>query len=294
MQANFVLEIPRDLGSALDMLALESSAQVVALAGGTNLIVDIRGRRQRPERVIGLSRVHELRGISSDDENIVVGGRTTVSDLLNSPLIAATAPALASAARCFAGQMVRNTATVAGNIACCSPAADLVPPLMSLDAQLTLASKSGTRTVPLDEYFIGYKKTVRRHDELISRISWRRPPENTASHWYKLARRQGDAITITGVAVALSVSGGICTKARIALGAVAPVVMRARNAERMLEGNRISPDMIDAAAAQAVTECAPIDDIRASAEYRRHAVGVLTRRLVSRSWEQLTHARTGG
>ena len=155
-------------------------------------------------------------------ERIAIGGGTTVTDLLRSPEIARAAPSLIDTARLFAGLMVRNTATVAGNIACGSPAADLVPPLLSLDAEVTLASIAETRTVALDEYFLGYKRDMRRPDELITRISWPRLSNPSVNTFYKLARRRGDAITVTGVALTLSASGGICTKARIVLGAVAP------------------------------------------------------------------------
>jgi carbon-monoxide dehydrogenase medium subunit len=292
MYANFDLQVPNDLSGALDLLAADDAAGVVPLAGGTNLIVDIRAKRSRPKRVVGLDRLHELCGIDGSGERISIGGRTTVSDLLASPDIAAAAPSLVESAKCFAGQMVRNTATVAGNIACGSPAADLVPPLMSLDAEVTLASKTGTRSVRLDQYFLGYKRDVRRRDELITRISWPRLPASGGNTFYKLARRQGDAIAVTGVAVTLCVANGTCKQARIALGAVAPVVVRAKKAEALLEGNKLTSKIIDAAAMQAVMECEPIDDIRASADYRRHTVGVLTRRLVSQLWERL--ARSGG
>ena len=287
MYADFDLQVPDDLPGALELLARGGDGAAAVLAGGTNLIVDIRAKRLRPARVIALDRLHELCGIDGSGGRISIGARTTVSDLLASPDIAAAAPSLVQVAKCFAGQMVRNTATVAGNIACGSPAADLVPPLMSLDAEVTLASKSGTRSVRLDQYFLGYKQDVRRRDELITRISWPRLPKNADNAFYKLARRQGDAITVTGVAVTLCVTNRVCEKARIALGAVAPVVVRAKKAEALLEGKKLTPEIIDAAAQQAVMECKPIDDIRASAEYRRHTVGVLTRRLVSQAWERL-------
>jgi CO/xanthine dehydrogenase FAD-binding subunit len=170
MYAQFDLDIPDNLDGALEALA--GGGGVVPLAGGTNLIVDIRARRERPERVVGLAKVAELCGIKTNGGRIAIGGRTTVSDLLASPDIATAAPSLIEASKVFAGQMVRNTATVAGNIACGSPAADLVPPLMSLDADVTLTSKSGSRTVALDEYFLGYKQDTRRADELITEISW--------------------------------------------------------------------------------------------------------------------------
>ncbi len=288
MHAEFDLEMPGSLDEALDILAANGSTNgVMALAGGTNLIVDIRAQRERPVRLVGLGNVDELLGIENDGESISIGSRTTVSDLLRAPEIAAAAPSLVDAARVFGGQMVRNTATVGGNIACASPAAALVPPLMSLDAEVVLASRSGARTVMLDEYFLDYKEDVRRPDELITKISWKRPEARWANSFYKLGWRKGDPITITGIAVTLAVADGRCSRARIALGAVAPVVLRAKKAEAMLEGETLTPPLIDAAARQAVHECSPIDDLRASAEYRRHTVHVLTRRLVSQAWERL-------
>ncbi len=287
MYAPFQLEIPNDLTGALAALANGAGEIVVPFAGGTNLIVDIRARRERPDRMVSLGEVGELLGMEFGLERTVIGGRTTVSDLLRSPEIAAQAPSLFDAARIFGGMMVRNAGTVAGNIASGSPAADLVPPLLALDSEIILASASSTRTLALDDYYLGYKKDVRRPDELITRISWRRLPETSASRFYKLARRKGDAITVTGVAVTLSVADGKCTKARIALGAVAPTVFRAKEAEALLEGQALTPALIDAAAVAAVAACSPIDDIRASADYRRHTAEVLTRRLVAQAWDQL-------
>ena len=220
-------------------------------------------------------------------ERIAIGGRTTVSDLLRSPEIATAAPALIDAARLFGGLMVRNTATVAGNIASGSPAADLVPPLLALDAALTLASAAGTRTLTLDDYYLGYKRDARRPDELITRIAWPRLPQQSVNSFYKLARRKGDAITVTGVAVTLTMADGRCTRARIALGSVAPIVLRAKQAEALLEGHVLTPALIDEAAEEAGAACSPIDDIRASADYRRHTARALTRRLVAQAWERL-------
>lgn len=284
MFATFDLDRPRDLAEALSLLKTKGA---IALAGGTNLIVDLRAGREQPQRVVSLDRLEKMRGIRQTGAKIVIGGRTTVSDLLSSPLIAKSAPALVESARVFAGQMVRNTATVAGNIACGSPAADLVPPLFTLDAELTLVSARGQRSVPIAAYFTGYKKDVRQPGELISRISWKAPPARTSNLFYKLARRKGDAITVVGVAVGLSVDRGRCTRARVALGAVAPTVLRAREAEAMLEGQALTPALIESAAKAAASTARPIDDIRASATYRHHGVHVLVRRLIGQAWERL-------
>ena len=287
MYTPFELEMPRSLADALDALGKGGDAAAAPLAGGTNLIVDLRAKRERPDRIVGLGEVAELKGMEFGEDRISIGGATTVSDLLHSPEIAEAAPSLAESARSFAGLMVRNTATVAGNIACGSPAADLVPPLLSLDAEVTLTSATATRTVPLDEYFLGYRRDVRRPDELITRISWPRLPASSVNTFYKLARRKGDAITVTGVAVTIVAAGGICTRARIALGAVAPVVLRAKEAERGLEGRALTPAAIDEAAAAAARAASPIDDLRASAEYRLHTVEALVRRLVSQARDRL-------
>ena len=287
MYVPFELEMPQDLAGALNALAGGMDAKTVPLAGGTNLIVDMRAKRERPDRVVGLGKVGELRGMEFGPERISIGGGTTVTDLLRSPEIAEAAPSLVDSSRLFAGLMVRNTATVAGNIACGSPAADLVPPMLSLDADVTLASVSGTRTLPLDEYFLGYKRDVRRPDELITRISWPRPLEPFVNTFYKLARRKGDAITVTGVALTLSVADGVCTRVRIALGAVAPIVFRAREAEAVLEGRALTPTLIAEAAAAATAASSPIDDVRASADYRLHTIEALTRRLVTQAWDRL-------
>ena len=162
-----------------------------------------------------------------------------------------------------------------------------MPPLLSLDADVTLANVAGTRTLPLDEYFVGYKRDVRRPDELITSVSWPRLPDSSVNTFYKLARRKGDAITVTGVALTLSAAGGICTTVRIALGAVAPIVFRARKAEAVLEGRALTPALIAEAAAAATAESSPIDDVRASADYRLHTVEALTRRMVAQAWDRL-------
>ncbi len=284
MFGKFELEIPQQLGKALELLA-QGPAEV--LSGGTNLMIDLRSRKLRPARVISLDALSELRGVEVDDNTINLGARTTISDILRCTDMAEFGPSLLDAASLFAGQMVRNMGTVGGNIACASPAADLVPPLMSLDADITLTSARGTRTVALRNYYLDYKKDVRASDELITKVSWQRLPENSANSFYKLARRVGDAITVTGVAVTLVMDADRCTTARIALGAVAPTVFRATNAEKTLEGQVLSDDLIAQAATQAMAQSSPIDDVRASAEYRLHTIGTLTRRMLTQARDKL-------
>lgn len=280
----FELLEPPSLADALKALA---DGEGTPMSGGTNLLPDLRARVDPARRFVDLSAIAELRGVDHANGRVVMGGGTTLTDILRDPVLRQAAPSLVAAAEVFAGLMVRNAATVGGNICYGSPSADVVPPLLSLDAEVTLASHQGERSMPLDGFFLDYKKTVMRADEVLTAVSWMPLEPGAANLFYKLGRRKGDAITVTGVAVTLAAGRGCCAKARIALGSVAPTVFRAKDAEGMLEGETPSEELIEAAARVAADACRPIDDLRASAEYRRHTAYVLTRRLLRRAWEQI-------
>jgi CO/xanthine dehydrogenase FAD-binding subunit len=284
----FELELPDSLAKVLALLDAE---QPEVLSGGTNLLIDLRARKLRPAKIVALDALDELRGIGVTGNKITLGGRTTISDILHCGGMEELGPSLLAAARLFAGQMVRNMGTVGGNVACASPAADLVPPLMSLDAEVTLTSARGSRRVALRDYYLGYKTDVRAKNELITSLSWEKLPENSVNSFYKLARRVGDAITVTGIATTLVMEGNRCADARIALGAVAPTVFRASEAEKMLIGAVLTNERIAAAATAAVAQSSPIDDIRASAGYRRHTICALTRRLLTQARDKLVQER---
>lgn len=291
MYHEFDLETPGSLKQALDTLADGTGdgadGGTMALAGGTNLLVDIRARRCFPGRLVSLANIAELHRIDYADNRVTIGGGTTLSDVLGDPGMARAAPSLVASARLFAGHMVRNTATVAGNVVWGSPAADTVPPLLSLDAEVELASRSGRRSLALDEFLIGYRKTALGPDELVTTISWPAPRVRSANLFYKLGLRKGDAISVVCLAVTLVVEAGTCSHARIALGAVAPAAFRAKAAEAMLTGQEPTPTLIEGAAKAAADACSPIDDLRASAGYRRHVVHMLTRRLLTQAWRQV-------
>jgi len=274
MLPEFDLFMPDTLAGALEAVAADDA---VALAGGTNLLVDMRGRRAGPKTLVNLGGLSALQTITRGDGHLTIGAGVTVADLLLDPIIAEDAPVLRDAA------MVRNVATVAGNICFGSPAADLAPSLLALDAVVVLESAGGSRVVALADFFEGLRRTACRSDEIVTALRCPVLPTGSVSRFHKLGLRKGDAITVVGMAVSLSVANGVCSRARIALGAVAPVVLRATTAEAMLEGETLTPELIDEAARQAVDACSPIDDIRATADYRRHIVNVVTRRLVAQA-----------
>ncbi|MCX7706931.1 MAG: xanthine dehydrogenase family protein subunit M [Anaerolineae bacterium] len=271
---------PKTLPEALSMLAED----VMPIAGGTNVIADLRAEKHHPRALVDLSRLAELRGIHRGDGHIVFAGGTTITELLREPLIAQHAPGLVEAARVFANPLIRNRATVAGNLVDASPAADTAPPLLALDAEVELMSRGGSRRVPLAEFFIGVRATVRRPDELLTAVRFPVATDGArrTTAFYKLGLRKADAISVVSVAVAVAFDdAGRCAQARIALGAVAPQPLRAIAAEEVLAGEKLTPTTIAEAARRAGKTTRPISDIRGSASYRREVTEILVRRLLT-------------
>ncbi len=281
----FALCVPQSLEDALKVLSENSDAQ--PLAGATNLVPDLRSKRETCRSFVSLDGLNELRYIKREGNRLMLGARATIADILNDTDMRNDAPALHAACEIFAGAMVRTAATIGGNICCGSPSADTVPALLTLNAEVTLSNSNTVRTVPLDAFYLDYKKTVLKPGELLTSVSWDCPSANSANLFYKLARRKGDAITVTGVAVLIGASDGKCSTARIALGSVAPTIFRAKTAEKILTGKALSEDLIEQAAKAAAEQCSPIDDIRAKAEYRLLTAQSLTRRLLTQAWKQV-------
>jgi CO/xanthine dehydrogenase FAD-binding subunit len=282
----FDLLVPTDLSRALEMLG-SNNADIRPLAGGTDMIVDLRAARATPSTLVSLQNVKELQGVSRRNGFIRIGAATTIAEFLKTPLLTEYT-ALCQAARVFANPMIRNTATIAGNISSASPAGDMLPPLLALDAQIELASKSGTRKLPLNDFFLGPRKTARRADELVVGVQLHshNPQSHTSSRFYKLALRQADAISLVSVAVWLERDGEQISELRIALGAVAPRPIRAIGAEKILRGQIPTSALILQVATHAAEESSPIDDLRASATYRRRMVAVYVRRMLEQAWEE--------
>ncbi len=278
MLPEFDMYVPKTMSEALGQLA---GGEAEPVGGGTNVVVDLRSRRHVPKALIDLSRLSELKGIRREDGYVVAGGGVTVAELLASPLVRKCAPPLIEAARLFANPLVRNRATLAGNLADGSPAADMAPPLLALDAEVELVSLHDCRRVPLAEFFSGVRRTVRRADELLSAVRWPAPGPAARFGYTKLGLRQADAISVISVAVRLETGAdGTCRTARIAMGAVAPTPLRALAAEASLAGKLLDSETIAEAARLAGEATQPISDLRATASYRRRVAEVLVRRLL--------------
>jgi aerobic carbon-monoxide dehydrogenase medium subunit len=288
--SRFEYHQPESLPDAV-ALAARFGEEASFLAGGTDLMVQIERGRVAPRHVVGLHRVPGLAGIEANGR-IALGARVTHRAIERAPALGGALRCLIEGAEVIGGHQVRNVATVGGNLANASPAADLVPCLLALDGMVRLVGPGGERELPVERFLLGPNRTARRPDELLTLVSLPALPAHSSSAFLKAGRRRAMEISVVCVAARLTLdaSGERCLEARIALGAVAPTTVRAREAERTLEERPVGGEAFARAAAAAQEACRPIDDVRASAAFRRHLVGVLVRRALDRCVERARRA----
>lgn len=262
------------------------NGQASLLAGGTDLLVEIKEQLKQPDYVINIKKIPGLDCLAYDQvEGLRIGALVTVRRIETSTLVQAKYAGLAQGARDLASIQVRCRATVAGNICRASPSADTLPPLIADGAVVKVFGPQGERVIPMEEFFTGPGKTVMRRDEVLTEITVPPPPSHTGKVYLKHGRRKAMELATVGVAVTLTLAGNICQEIRIVLGAVAPTPLRARQAEVVLRGKVVSEAVINTAAEATQTESRPISDVRSSAEYRREMVRVLTARAVRQAVE---------
>ena len=266
---------PSSLDDALGLLA-ESGARVIA--GGTDVYPGA-GEHPLHGGYVDVSSISALRGVSMDGASVRIGAATTWSDIARADLPPAF-DALKVAARDVGAVQIQNRGTIAGNLCNASPAADGAPPLLILDAEVELASRRGTRRLALDVFIDGARHTLLAPDEVMTAIVAPLPASTMRSAFFKLGARRYLVISIAMVAVALDVVDGVVRDARIAVGACSAVAQRMRQAERRLIGAPAPLGLGALIEADDLAQLAPIDDIRASADYRRDAALTLLRRAI--------------
>jgi CO/xanthine dehydrogenase FAD-binding subunit len=260
---------PATVAAALDLLSrLGSHGRL--LAGGTDIFPAMKRREQTPAHLISLKEIDGLKGISADDQEIHIGALTTLGEIERSELIRQHLPILRNAVQVMASPQIRTLATIGGNICSAVPS-------------LTLLGADGERTVPIEDFFTGPKESILRADEILTGIIIPRPPAHSGGVYIKLMRRNAMELALVGVAAQLHLDASlkICENVRIALGSVAPTPILAPEAAGMLVGREIDETLAAEAGKAAAKICRPrSNSIRASVEYRRSMVEVLTKRAI--------------
>jgi carbon-monoxide dehydrogenase medium subunit len=258
------------------------------VAGGTDLLVKMKGRALTPDVVVDIKRVPGLNEIKFDrKKGLTVGACVTMREVELSPIVRKHCAGVAEGAEIVGSVQTRNRATVVGNLCNAAPSADVAPGLMALGAKVKVAGPGGSRTVALENFFTGPGKNILKPGEWVTHVIVPPPPPKTGSAYVRHTTREAMDIAVVGVgaAVTLTPRNGVCKAARIVLGAVAPTPIRAPRAEGLLRGQKLTADLIAQAGQAASEEARPISDQRGSAEFRRELTKVLTERMVTRAYE---------
>jgi len=276
---------PENLLDAVSLLAnMEDQAR--PLAGGTDLLVKMKKGPINWKGIVNLKGLTELKGINYEGETITIGALTQISSLIENPLVSIHFPVLVDAARSLGTPQVRNLATIGGNLCNASPAADVALVLLMYEARLQIMGPSGSRKVPVQEFYVGPGQTVLQQGEILTTVEIDLPPLNSKGVFYKHGKRKSHEIALVNVAVLLTSQPETkqITRARIAVGSVASTQLRIKDAEDSLTDSLATLSAFEKAAKLAKEAVNPIDDVRSTASYRKQMVGILTRRALQEAW----------
>ena len=277
---------PKSLDELL-MFLDEHKGETTIVAGGTDLYLLVKREVVRPRYLIDITGISELHYIKEDVEYVRIGASMTLTEIEKNEIINRYFPVLVDAVKTMAARQIRNVATLAGNLANASPAADSAPPLIVLGAKIVLQSKHNTREVPVEDLFVFVKKTIIESNEIIKEIKIPKPPKTFAASFEKLGKRNALVLAIVSAAASITREGDMIKDVRIALGSVAPTPLRVKKAEDVLRGKTPTMELIEKAAEIVMNEVKPITDVRASAEYRKDMARVLSRRVLLDAMKKL-------
>ena len=269
---------PENKEEALKILK-EEGVNACIVAGSTNVLPDIKVKKLSPKILVDITDIEELRGVDKKKDKICIGPLTIIAELINSELILKEGKILTQAAQEFADPLVRNNATIGGNLVTASPAADMAVPLLTLGAIIKIESVRQKREVWLKDFFLGPGKTVLHDDEMIVGIEFEQSDINKNGYFIKMGQRKAMAIAIASVAVNLEVRQNKISLIRVAAGSLAPTPIRLTTTEVFLKDKEISNKLVEEAISKVSEEVNPISDIRASEEYRRYISGILFKRV---------------
>jgi len=263
---------PKSLGKALTILA--QSKNVAILAGGTDLVDMIKDNVVQPDVVVDIKGLDALNQIKFENDTLFIGAGVTFSDLIESKIIKEKYPVIFEIAKTVASVGIRNRATVVGNICSAVPCLDSGPLLSAYEASVTIAGSKGTRNIPAAEWFIAPRKTALQKGELVTGVSLPYPKVKHAGCWVKLGRYTGEDLAQVNLLILAMIDGTF----RISFGAVAPIPVRAKKVEKLLNGQTITPSLVEKAKQLIEEEIKPITDVRATKEYRMHMAKVMFER----------------
>lgn len=270
---------------------LEQSVSGLPLAGGTDLLVEVKKGLRKFSDLVSLSEIDELKNITEDSQSIYIGSGLTHNGLVYSELIKNKIYALSEAASKIGSEQVRNIGTVGGNLCTCASCADTAPILMAYDAQVELASHNSTRTLPLRNFIISHHKTEIKKNEIMTRIIVPIQKKSSGASFIKFGLRESSSISVVSSAVMIEFESGICNRVNIVIGACAPTPVISENANILILGKTIdvlkgNSELIESIVNAAANDTIPIDDIRGSADYRRRLVKVLTKQALALAIER--------
>ncbi len=277
---------PTTVQEAISLLTQHGHGAKI-LAGGQSLIPAMRFRLSTPETIIDINKLTDLQYIREDGSYLAIGALTRESSLEESAVVQGRYPLLADASHVIADPIVRNMATVGGNIAHADPANDHPAVMLAYNAQVIAIGPKGQRTIAIDDFFVGLFENALSADELLTEIRIPKPVAKSGSAYVKMERKVGD-YAISAAAVALTMNGNTCSAARIGLTNVNSVPMRAKQAEQALVGKQLSDAVIEAAGKAAAAECDPSADLRGSIEYKRDITRVLVKRAIRSALQRIT------
>jgi len=269
--SHYIVHSPQSLNEALGILK-EKSSEVRIVSGGTDIMVLIKDDLVKEKELLNLSYLNELKYIREDEGTVKIGALTTYRELEKSDTMNLNAPILVDACKTIGATQIQNLGTLAGNLGNASPAGDSIPPLYVLNANVKLQSAESERVIPVSEFFLGPRKTKRDPNEIITEIAVEKEKPGTYYFFKKLGLREANAISLVSVACMADLSEDKkITTIKLALGAVAPTVIRAVKSEKLATGRQLDLNLVDEIARSVSEEISPITDIRGSAEYRRRA-----------------------
>jgi carbon-monoxide dehydrogenase medium subunit len=251
------------------------------LAGGTELLPDYQRGRESARQLISLGRIAELRGITPGRNGLRIGALVTLAEIAASAEVQSFMPALATAARAVGSAQVRTVATIGGNVCRAVSCADMPPVLIVAEGALRLIGTGGERTLPLEQFLLGARRTALLPGEMLVEVVLPNQPQHSAAEYERFARRRGSSLAVAAVAARITLEGGRIRGARVALGAVAPAPLLVGAAAELLEGARPSDALFEQAARLCAAAALPISDLRGSAAFRHELVAVLARRALA-------------